>query len=64
MEFRKKIQALGALIGKGDGQPNPIREIIDHPEKYRLEAYFQGDELVVKIKPNERKIVGYKMKEE
>lgn len=73
MEFRKKWNAMKALMGKGEeGTPNPLQTIMQHPERYRLEAYLEDTELVVRIKPKEptdispkapeRKIIGYRLR--
>ena len=68
MEIRKKLSALRALTGKSEKEPNPLQEIVSKPENYRLEAYLEDGELVIRVKPKEqkpeeRKIIGYRLKE-
>lgn len=30
---------------------SPLKNLMENPQDYRLEAYFEGDALVVKIRP-------------
>lgn len=34
-------------------KPSLIKEVIDHPESFKLEAFIEGDEVIVKIKRRE-----------
>lgn len=70
MEFRKKLSAVKALLGKGeDGTVNPIQAMMQSPENYRLEAYLEDGELIVKVKPKapkepSKQLVGYRLKKD
>ena len=75
MEFRKKLGLVKGLLGRGDDDSpgNPIQQMLQRPEDYRLEAYLEDGELGVKVKPKERaadilpkpegrKIIGYRLR--
>lgn len=75
MEFRKKLGLVKSLLSKGDDDSpgNPIQQMLQRPEDYRLEAYLEDGELIIKVKPKElavdilpkpeeRKIVGYRLR--
>ena len=34
-------------------EPSMIKDVIDNPEKFKLEAYIENDEIIVKIKRRE-----------
>ena len=43
---------LGKLLGLGGGdkKPSMIKDVMDNPEDYKLEAYIEGGEIIVRIK--------------
>ena len=48
----------GLFGGKNDPPPtmeikpvSPLKNLIECPEDYRLEAYFEGEGLIIKVKP-------------
>lgn len=53
---------LGKLLGLGGGsvrKPSMVKDILDNPEDYKLEAYIEGGEVIVKIRkrtPPQRRV--------
>ncbi len=58
------MEAIKAILGKmdiselilkrGSGRkPSLLRDLIDQPEKFKLEAMIEGDEVIVKINRRE-----------
>ena len=35
---------------KEERKPSLLKEVVDNPEKFKLEAFIEGDEIIVKIK--------------
>lgn len=54
MEFTKTIDKLAALANlknmMGGGKSNPVTSLMENPEDYKLEAYIDGDEIVIRLK--------------
>lgn len=55
MGFKKWFNELMIRIGinKTKRKSPILKELIDNPENVKLEAYLEGDELIVKIKRKE-----------
>lgn len=58
MEFKKtfdKLSVLANLKGMvGSGKPNPVTSLMENPEDYKLEAYIEGDEIVIRLRKRNR----------
>lgn len=39
---------------KTEQKPSLLKEVIDTPEQFKLEAFIEGDEIIVKIKKREK----------
>ena len=54
MEFMKTIDKLAALASLKNavsgGKANPITNLVERPEDYKLEAYIEGDEIVIRLR--------------
>lgn len=60
-----KVSALASLknfIG-GSGKPNPIKNVLEDPEAYKLEVYFEGEEIVMKVKKRVKTVTKIKTAE-
>ena len=64
MELKKTFDKLSMLAGLktmiGGGKPNPVTNLMENPEDYKLEIYIEGDEIVMRVK--KRKKAGIKPK--
>ena len=38
---------------KEEEKPSLIKDVIDNPEKFKLESFIEGNEIIVKIKKRE-----------
>lgn len=60
MEFKKTFDKLTALANlksmMSGGKPNPVTNLMENPEDYKLEAYIDGDEIVIKLKRRTKKL--------
>lgn len=58
MEFKKtfdKLSVLANLKGMvGSGKTNPVTSLMENPEDYKLEAYIEGDEIVIRLRKRNR----------
>lgn len=54
MEFTKTFDKLAALANlknmMSGGKSNPVTSLMENPEDYKLEAYIDGDEIVIRLK--------------
>lgn len=52
MSIKNRFKNLMIKIGvnKAKRKSSILKEVIDNPENVKLEAYIEGDEIVVKIK--------------
>lgn len=54
MEFTKTFDKLAAFASLknmiGGGKSNPVTSLMENPEDYKLEAYIDGDEIVIRLK--------------
>lgn len=54
------FQTLMSLRGeKEDGMPKPsvLKDILDNPEDYKLEAYIEGEGITMRIRRRQKKLV-------
>jgi len=62
MEFTKTFDKLAALASLknmiGGGKSNPVTSLMENPEDYKLEAYIDGDEIVIRLKKRNRSLPG------
>lgn len=60
MEFTKAFDKLAALASlknmMGGGKSNPVTSLMENPEDYKLEAYIEGDEIVIKLKKRNKTV--------
>lgn len=56
MKFKKwfKNLMIKAGIKKAKRKSSILKEVLDNPDGIRLEAYIEGEEIIVKIKKRER----------
>ena len=45
-----KVDVSKFRLKKKSEKPTLLKEVMDNPEKFKLEAVIEGDEIVVKIK--------------
>lgn len=55
MEIMKKFDKAGLLMGLkgmigGGMKANPMMSLMENPEDYKLEAYIEGNEIVMRIR--------------
>ena len=54
MEFTKTFDKLAVLASFknmiGGGKSNPVTSLMENPEDYKLEAYIDGEEIVIRLK--------------
>lgn len=54
------FQALMGIHGEKSelvSKPSVLKDILDNPEDYKLEAYIEGDGLTMKVRKRQKKIV-------
>lgn len=57
MQFNVPIKALRGLFGKPEEEcvtvekVSPLKKMMNSPEDYKLEAYFEGDALMIRVAP-------------
>lgn len=60
MELKKTFDKIAVLANlksmMSGGKPNPVTSLIEKPEDYKLEAYIDGDEIVIKLKKRTKKL--------
>jgi len=58
MEFTRTFDKIGTLMNLksmfGGGKENPVKNVMDNPENYKLEIYIEGDEIVMKVKKRKK----------
>lgn len=55
MEIMKKFDKVSLLMGLkgmigGSLKPNPVTNLMENPEDYKIEAYIEGNEIIVRVK--------------
>lgn len=62
MELSKVLGGVNALLGiKGtakEKKPSVVKSMMNRPEDFMLEAYFEGEEIVVRIKKRAKGVEG------
>lgn len=62
MEFTKTFDKLAVLASFknmiGGGKSNPVTSLMENPEDYKLEAYIDGEEIVIRLKKRNKSIPG------
>lgn len=62
MDIRGMIGGLGMLKGltnTGSSKPNVIRTLIENPERFKMEAFIEGDEITIRIRKRRKPAAGY-----
>ena len=58
MEFTRTFDKISTLMNLknmiGGGRENPVKNVMDNPENYKLEIYIEGDDIVMKVKKRKK----------